>query len=51
MSNAPKPSGDYVPALGFHWLTPFYDLVVAATTREQTFKEALIRQAAPRPGN
>lgn len=51
MSNLPKPSGDYVPALGFHRLTPFYDLVVAATTRERTFKDALIRQASPRPGD
>lgn len=35
----------YVPALRFHWLTPWYDAVVAATARERTFKEALIRQA------
>ena len=35
----------YVPALSFHWLTPYYDAVVGATTREGTFKEALIRQA------
>ena len=40
----------YVPALGFHWLTPFYDAVVGATTRERSFKQALIQQArfAPR---
>lgn len=35
----------YVPALGFHWLTPCYDAVVGATTRERRFKHALIRQA------
>lgn len=35
----------YVPALGFAWLTPYYDVVVGATTREQVFKRALIRQA------
>jgi ubiquinone/menaquinone biosynthesis C-methylase UbiE len=35
----------YVPALGFHWLTPCYDAVVSATTRELRFKHALIRQA------
>jgi len=35
----------YVPALGFHWLTPCYDAVVGATTRERRFKQALIRQA------
>ena len=40
----------YVPALGFHWLTPFYDAVVGTTTRERSFKQALIKQAgfAPR---
>ncbi len=41
----------YVPALGFHWLTPFYDAVVGATTREKTFKKALIQQAGFRTGH
>ncbi len=36
---------EYVPALSFHWLTPYYDAVVGATTRERTFKQALIEQA------
>jgi ubiquinone/menaquinone biosynthesis C-methylase UbiE len=36
----------YVPALGFRWLTPAYDAVVAATSRERTFKRALIEQAS-----
>ena len=40
---------DYVPALAYHWLTPLYDRVVAATTREQEVKRALIVQAAIRP--
>ena len=35
----------YVPALGFHGLTPAYDAVVAATTRERRFKQALMAQA------
>lgn len=43
------PAG-YVPALRFHWLTPAYDAVVGATTRERAFKQALIRQADIRPG-
>ena len=34
----------YVPALGYNALTAFYDLVVL-TTRERTFKKALIGQA------
>ena len=41
----------YVPALGFHWLTPYYDAVVGATTRERTFKNALIEQAGFCPGH
>lgn len=36
---------DYVPALGVGWLTPYYDAVVGATTRERVFKQALIQQA------
>lgn len=42
---ARQSSRNYVPALGFHWLTPAYDLIVRATTRERTFKSALIEQA------
>lgn len=41
---------DYVPALGYHALTRFYDPVVAATTRERTFKTALVQQAQLEPG-
>ena len=40
---------DYVPALAYHRLTPLYDRVVAATTREQEVKRALIVQATIRP--
>ncbi len=36
---------EYVPALRFRWLTPAYDVVVRSTTRERTFKAALIEQA------
>lgn len=38
------------PALGFHVLTPLYDRVVAMTTRERTFKRALLDQAGIEPG-
>lgn len=41
----------YIPALGFHWLTPYYDAVVGTTTRERTFKKALIEQASLEPGH
>ena len=41
----------YVPALGYHWLTPYYDAVVGTTTRERRFKQALIEQARFEPGH
>lgn len=37
--------GRFVPALKYRWLTPYYDLVMRLTTRERTFKAALIDQA------
>lgn len=40
----------YIPALGYHWLTPCYDAVVGTTTRERSFKQALIKQARFAPG-
>lgn len=49
MTNPAEPH--YVPALAFHGLTPFYDAVVGATTRERTFKRALIDQARIAPGH
>jgi len=39
-----------VPALRFAWLTPFYDFLVAATTREKLFKRRLLQQASLQPG-
>ena len=40
-----------VPALRFHWLTPAYDFVVAATTRERIVKMSLLDQARIEPGH
>lgn len=34
----------YIPALGFDFLTPFYDSAVQLTTRENVFKQELVRQ-------
>ncbi|MBL8113478.1 MAG: methyltransferase domain-containing protein [Acidobacteria bacterium] len=51
MTEQPPDDARYVPALGFHWLTPYYDAVVGATTRERTFKRALIEQAGLEPGH
>lgn len=40
-----------MPALGFRLLTPLYDVVAGATTRERAFKRALIEQAGIRSGH
>ncbi len=48
MHNSSK--SKYVPALSYNWLTPLYDAVVATTTRERTFKHALIDQADIKAG-
>ena len=44
-------SSSYLPALGFHGLTRFYDPLVRATTRESTVKARLIEAAAVGPGH
>lgn len=36
---------NYIPALGYDGLTPFYDTVVSGTTREKVFKRALVEQS------
>ncbi len=36
---------NYIPALSYDWLTPFYDPVVRLATRENAFKKALIEQS------
>jgi len=40
----------YVPALGFHCLTPYYDAVVSTTGRQRRVTQALIKQAHCEPG-
>lgn len=45
------PGARYVPALRFSWLTRWYDVVARLTTRETTFKRALLRQAAIEDGH
>ena len=36
---------DYLPAVRFDFLTPFFDVFVRGTTREHTFKRRLLEQA------
>ena len=41
----------YVTALGYSWLTRFYDPVVAFTSREKVFRETLLEHAEIRTGD
>ena len=43
-------SNSHIPALGYRWLTRFYDPVVRLTTREAMFKDALLREASIQDG-
>lgn len=38
-------NANYIPALSYDRLTPFYDRVVRLTTRDEIFKRALVEQA------
>ncbi len=50
ISTMPTEDGGYLPALRFSALTRIYDPVIRVTTREGRFKEMLVEQAAPEPG-
>ena len=39
----------YVPALGDHRLSPFYDATVSLMTCERTWRRAFVKQIAPEP--
>lgn len=45
-----QPHDAYIPALRYTWLTSLYDPIIAWTTREATFKRALLAQAGIQPG-
>ena len=49
MSERGKAPKDYTPALGAHWLTPFYDFAIAAFTREKVWRDALVGLVDPQP--
>jgi len=40
----------YIPALRFHWLTPFYDSLLKWGMREESIKSRLIERAKIQPG-
>ena len=41
---------NFIPALGFKWLTGFYDLTIRATMPEERFRAKLVQEIAPAPG-
>jgi ubiquinone/menaquinone biosynthesis C-methylase UbiE len=45
-----KMASKYIPALHFHWLTPWYDAFMRRLYPEQALKAALIAQACIQPG-
>ena len=42
---------NYIPALTWNWLTPVYDFVLRFIMREQIFKQFLVNQINPQPGD
>lgn len=42
---------EFTPAAGFVGLTPVYDVALRVLTRERRWREALIKQIGPRPGD
>jgi SAM-dependent methyltransferase len=47
-TNRPR---SYVPALGYRWLTRFYDPILRATLKEERLKGLLVAQARLRPAH
>lgn len=40
----------FIPALGYHFLTAYYDLTIKLTMPEKKFRGLLVEQIDPRPG-
>lgn len=40
----------YIPALGYNWLTPFYDIAIKLTMPEKKFRQELINYLSPEKG-
>ena len=45
-----SPPKEFIPALGYHGLTPLYDLALRVTMGDPAFKETLLGHAALAPG-
>jgi ubiquinone/menaquinone biosynthesis C-methylase UbiE len=50
-TTSPEKTQDYTPPLGYKILTPLYDFVIAALTREGVWRKAFVREIAPQPGD
>lgn len=46
-ANSQPEIGSHTPPLGHRALTPLYDIAIAALTRENTWRKALVREIAP----
>ena len=46
MTNEEK-TKDFIPALGYHWLTDFYDLTIKLTMPEKKFRTKLVELLHP----
>ncbi len=41
----------YIPAMGFDWLTPLYDIIMPPVMRESTIKPRLVEQMKVKKGH
>lgn len=51
MTQANDPGRAFTPPLGLAVLTPLYDLAIALFTREQVWRDKLVQDLAPKPGD
>ncbi len=45
-----KEKKEFIPALGYNWLTSFYDLTIKLTMPEKKFRTLLIDELDPKNG-
>lgn len=50
MNKVKSATEPFTPALGQHWLTPFYDIAIKTLTRESVWRNALAELVKPRAG-
>ena len=47
MSKSENDKKEFIPALGYHWLTDFYDLTIRLTMPEKRFRQKLVQLLDP----